>query len=111
MVFLALIGAIRAALAMHQEVFPAPQSEPESIPITSFVPVSSDADPCPAVFYDPVDSVQEPYGLSRHQDIMACLSSDPFALVTFTPDEQLFFIDTGASITITNDSNDFPHGF
>jgi hypothetical protein len=63
--------------------------------------------PRPATHYRPLSPLAPDDAISLKQRIFAYAACETGLPVTFTPDEVQFVINTGASITITHDKNDF----
>jgi hypothetical protein len=63
--------------------------------------------PLPAVHYPPLHPISTPQSIQRQTQLHAYMSAHKGFPTTFTPDKVSFVIDTGASITITFDKNDF----
>jgi hypothetical protein len=103
-----VILAMQAALAAHQMIFPL--SEGVSVPFSGVLApsFSSDSGLADPVLFDPILPVSNAIGQSLRHKYEACLSVFNATVTSFTSDEKAFIIDTGASITITNDSADFP---
>ena len=108
MVIPVVISALRAALEQHQTVFhlqESPAFEYASSRSNNADPSSIDKD---VVLFEPMVPALDDCGTAHCYEIMACLSSNTPVVLNFTPDEKVFIIDTGTSITITYDASDFP---
>ena len=102
--------SMQASLAAHQTIFPLSEGVPFGSPSAPVSSSSSDEDCVLPVLYDPVPDVPDNIGSSLHNESIVSLSAFTAPVTPLTPDEKAFIIDTGASITITNDSADFPDG-
>jgi hypothetical protein len=106
----AAVLALQSALAHHQAVFPIQPQSTKLATLPVFDDASVSSEETAVALFQPSVPVCDDVGASRRQDLIACLSSDTQIPTSFTPDERSLIIDTGASITITNDTGDFPNG-
>ncbi len=61
----------------------------------------------PAIHFAPLCPITLPHGIPLKQCLQAFTSTDTGFPIGFTSDEVTFVINTGVSITITNDCSDF----
>jgi hypothetical protein len=61
----------------------------------------------PAIHFAPLCPITLPHDIQLNQCLQAFTSTDTGFPIGFTPDEVTFVINTGVTITITNDCSDF----
>jgi hypothetical protein len=108
----AIPSAIMAVLSAHQDVSAPSHDYHASCPslqetkptIVSYFHPNACAS---SIHYSPMVSLPAEQAVTLWQELVTFLSHPVATLVSFTPDERTFIIDTGASITITNSISDF----
>lgn len=70
-------------------------------------PAHHDLPPQPATHYTPLARMTLTQGIQHRTQLQAYMSMNRGFPTTFTPDEVSFVVDTGASITITHNKQDF----